>query len=878
MKISKLRTNHIENPIGYELGQPTVSWIVSEAKGKKSVGARIEVSADKEFQNVLYDSGKIADADSLGFTLPIKTEEGVRYYWRVQVWDDAGEEAVSETAFFETACSMKEGKWIQAPFSQDIHPLFRKSCSLSEKPEKVRLYVTGLGLYEAYINGKKVGEEYLTPFYNDYNLWVQYQTYDVTEMLCEGENVLGMMLGNGWYKGRFGFERPNGDLYGDSFALLAELHLEYKDGRKEVIKTDESWLCAPSPVQESSIYDGEIYDSRKEIEDWALVGADESSFVPAKVMEDFSKPLSPRFSLPLKVMKKQKPIRLLQTPAGEQVLDFGQVMSGWVEFICNEKEGQEVFLQFGEILQDDNFYNENLRSAKQEYHYISNGKKCLVRPYFTFYGFRYVKVTGMMKISLDDFTGCVIYSEMETTGEVQTSDPKVNQLFKNAFWGQIGNFLDVPTDCPQRDERMGWTGDAQIFCATANFNTYTPAFYRKYMHDLNLEQETLGGSVPHVVPDIVGQIRSKVKEKKEYWMTSHGSCAWGDAAVVIPWNLYKSFGDKKLLEEQYQGMKQWVDYIRKEDVEKCGGRYLWAVGFHFADWLALDNYRETNFGATDNYYVASAYYYDCARTVSKAAHVLGKTEDEVYYAELAEKICGAIQREYFTPSGRCAVDTQTAMVLALYMDFVPNEYRERLIRDLHKKLEEENMHLTTGFVGTAFLCNALTESGLAKDAYTLLLNEDYPSWLYEVNMGATTVWERWNSVLPDGHLSGTGMNSMNHYAYGAIVEWMYRYMCGVNPREDAPGYKKFVVKPYVDSRFEYAQMTYDSASGKIESGWKKTETGYEFHVVVPFDTEAEFILTDEYREVSVWSDDGDWTKADRSIVLSAGEFTINVTI
>lgn len=876
MKISKLRTNHIENPIGYTLGQPTVSWIVSDAKGKQSVGARIVVSTDEGFQNKVYDSGKVENADSLGFPLPMKIEDGVRYYWNVQVWDDAGDTAISENAFFEIAKQMESANWIGTPFSQELHPLFRKSISFKEKPEKARLYITGLGVYEAYINGKKVGDEYLTPFYNDYNLWVQYQTYDVTEMFGEGENVLGVMLGNGWYKGRFGFERPNGDLYGDSFALFAELHFEYKDGRKEVIKTDENWLTAPSPVENSNIYDGEVYDSRKEILGWAEAKADESKFVSVKVLNDFSKPLTARYSLPLKIMKRMKPVQLLHTPAGEQVLDFGQVMSGWLEFNCSEKEGQEVFLQFGEILQDDNFYNENLRSAKQEYRYISNGKTNKVRPHFTFYGFRYVKVTGISEIKLEDFEGCVIYSEMETTGEIKTSNEKVNQLFKNAFWGQIGNFLDVPTDCPQRDERMGWTGDAQIFCATANFNTYTPAFYRKYMHDLNLEQQTLGGSVPHVVPDIVGQVRSKVKEKKEYWMTSHGSCAWGDAAVVIPWNLYKSFGDKNLLEEQYQGMKQWVDYIRKEDVEKCGGSYLWTTGFHFADWLALDNYKKTNFGATDNYYVASAYYYYCAGIVAKAAHVLGKTEDEAYYADLAEKICEAIQKEYFTPSGRCAVDTQTAMVLALYMNFVPKEYRERLIRDLHKKLEEENMHLTTGFVGTGFLCNALTENNLAEDAYTLLLNEDYPSWLYEVNMGATTVWERWNSVLPDGHLSGTGMNSMNHYAYGAIVEWMYRYMCGVNPREDVPGYKKFVVKPYVDSRFKYAQMIYDSASGRIESGWKKTETGYEFQVVVPFDTEAEFIVTSDAKDIAVSSEDGTWTMSERSIYLKPGKFKIFV--
>lgn len=876
MKITKLRTNHLENPLGYYLEQPELSWIVSEAKGKTCTGVRIQVSQDQTFEKVIYDSGRMEKADSLGFPLPVPVEEGGRYYWRVEAWDDAGDHGISETACFELAVSMHTGKWIKAPFSQKIHPLFEKKLVLREGLKKARLYITGLGLYEAYINGEKVGDEYLTPFYNDYNLWIQYQTYDVTASLHEGKNALGVMLGAGWYKGRFGFEYPFGDLYGDSFCLLAELHMEYEDGKKEIIGTDESWLAAESPVLESSIYDGEVYDGRKEIPGWATPECEEKGFVSAEVTEGFSDRLTPRYSLPLKVMKDVKPVSLITTKAGETVIDFGQIMSGWVEFYCREKEGGEVFFQFGEILQDGNFYNENLRSAKEEYRYISNGKERWVRPHFTFYGFRYMKVTGITELRLEDFIGRVIYSEMERTGKITTSNWKINQLFQNAFWGQIGNFLDVPTDCPQRDERMGWTGDAQIFSATANLNTYTPTFYRKYIHDMNLEQKGLGGSVPHVVPDIMGLLRSKETEKIEHEITTHGSCAWGDAAVVIPWNLYRSFGDKALLAEQYEGMKGWVDYIRREDQEKCGGNYLWTTGFHFADWLALDNYRESNFGATDPFFVSSAYYHYCAKLTAKAAGALGKAEEEAYYSELAEKTKAAIQKEYFTPTGRIAVDTQTAMVLALYMDLVPDEFRKRLVSDLVKKLKEQKMHLTTGFVGTAFLCSALAENGEAEAAYTLLLNEDYPSWLYEVNMGATTVWERWNSVLPDGHLSGTGMNSLNHYAYGAIVEWMYRYMCGLNPVDAAPGYRKFVLKPYVDDRFESAALTYDSACGRIASSWKKTEEGYEFQVTVPFDTEAEFVRTMEAEKMTVIGAEKSCETAENTIFLAPGTYRILV--
>lgn len=714
---------------------------------------------------------------------------------------------------------------------------------------QARLYISGLGVYEAWLNGEKVGDEYLAPFYNDYNLWTQYQTYDVTQMLKPGANALGVMLGNGWYKGRFGFVDKMDHLYGDTFKLLCELHISYADGSTEVVSSDESWLCAPSPVLESSIYDGEAWDSRKEIPDWAEASCREEGFVPAVQTQPPLGQLMPRLSPPLRVMEKIQPVALLQTPAGEQVVDFGQNMTGWVEFTCREPKDTEILFQFGEILQNGNFYNENLRTAKEAYRYIANGKTVRVRPHFTFYGFRYMKITGISNLSLEDFTGCVIYSDMDRCGTIATSNPQINRLFENALWGQKGNFLDVPTDCPQRDERMGWTGDAQVFSATACYNMYTPAFYRKFLYDMKLEQDTLGGAVPHVVPDVLGQINRLLHQQDKHSdniavSTAHSSCAWSDAATIIPWTLYAFYGDKALLEAQYGNMKAWTDRIRTIDIEKCGGRYLWADGFHFADWLALDNYhRVSHFGATDPYFVASVFYFYSATLTAKAAQTLGYAEDAAYYAGLAARIKAAIREEYFTATGRLAFATQTAMVLALKFDLVPEQFRDRLVRDLQAKLQEDNQHLTTGFVGTPFLCPVLSEEGLSGTAYTLLLNEDYPSWLYEVNMGATTIWERWNSVLPDGSISDTGMNSLNHYSYGSIVEWMYRYMCGVSVSEGGAGFRRFRIKPYVDERFDWVRMQYDSAMGRIESGWKKTVDGYEFRVEVPFDTQAEFVLT-----------------------------------
>ena len=846
MIIEHLRVNHIENPLGFLLDGLSLSWTVTQARGTRTAKARVRIALDAAMQETVFDSGVRTDIDSADYAPAFSPESETRYYWQVQVWDDAGDCAESPVAFFETAAALESAQWIQAPFSGEIQPLLRKELTVSGEIAAARLYICGLGVYEAYLNGEKVGDEYLAPFYNDYNLWLQYQTYDVTAQLRQGGNCLGVMLGNGWYKGRFGFVDRMDKLYGDTCRLVCQLHIRYADGTQVIVSSDTSWQCAPSPVLQSSIYDGEVWDSRMEIPDWAEFGCNTQGFAQAVTSEAPKAQLTPRLSLPVKVMERIKPVQLIHTTADELVLDFGQEITGWVEFECKEPKNAEILFQYGEILQEGKFYNENLRTAKAEYRYLSDGTRRWVRPHFTFYGFRYVKVQGISEISLEDFTGCVLYSQMEQTGHIRTSNGKVNRLIDNALWGQKGNFLDTPTDCPQRDERMGWTGDAQVFSATACFNMYAPAFYKKYLYDMKLEQDTLGGSVPHVVPDILGQIdrilHSNDKQSDNVAVnTNHGSCAWADAATVIPWTLYQAYGDKEMLAQQYGNMKSWVDYIRKVDVERCGGKYLWTDGFHFADWLALDNFHGGScFGATDPYLVASAYYYYSATLTAKAATVLQKETDAAYYQDLAAHIKAAFLEEFYTHTGRLAQETQTALAIVLWLDLIPEGAKQRQIDTLMAKLGEENMHLTTGFVGTPLLCPVLTENGHPEAAYTLLLNEDFPSWLYEVNMGATTIWERWNSVLPDGSISDTGMNSLNHYAYGSIVEWMVRYMCGLNA--SAPGYRRFTLRPYPDGRFDWAELSYASVYGDIRTAWKKDGNGILYTIQVPFDTEADFTL------------------------------------
>jgi alpha-L-rhamnosidase len=821
----------------------TFSWTAEETTSVKQAAARVIVSESRDFSEIAYDSGEKEDLNSAACTIPLQLAPRTRYFWKVWVKGDANDEVWSEPAWFETS-KMDEpwqARWAQSPLGGQIHPLAQYNFELAAPVRSARAYVCGLGLYELYINGEKAGDEVLAPFYTGYDNWTQYQTYDVATLLKKGGNALGVIFGNGWYKGAFGFDGGGKDLYGDNFALLFELRMTFTDGSERVIAPNEQWLFAESPITDSGIYLGEHFDANKSVRGFATVSCDTSSFVPAKLPETSPSPAVPpltaRLSPPLRIIEKFKPQTLIHTPKGETVLDLGQIISGWVEFTADLPKGKVLYLQHAELLQKGNFYTDNLRGAKQEYRYISDGEKRRVHPCFTFYGFRYVKVEGLDTVNPEDFTACVIHSDLAFTGKITVANPKVQKLIDNALWSQRGNFLDVPTDCPQRDERMGWTGDAQVFAATACFNMESAAFFNKYLYEISLEQKLCGGAVPHVAPNILRMLSNALSQE----LKPYASCAWGDAATVIPWTLYLFYGDKAMLARHYPGMKMWVDYIREQD-RSSGDSRLWRTGFHFADWLALDNPdADSTFGRTDPFYVASCYYLYSAGLTAKAARVLGHEAQAVEYETLAGQVREAIRKEYFTATGRLAIDTQTAHVLALFMDVAP-EFRGRLISDFAALINARKNHLDTGFVGTAYLCKTLSEHGLNELAYTLLLNEDYPSWLYEVNLGATTIWERWNSLLPDGTISGTGMNSMNHYAYGAVVEWIYRCLCGINPAEAGPGFAKARIAPMPDKRLPAAEAEYRSAKGTYRSGWKKTEGGYCFEIEVPFDAEAEFVL------------------------------------
>ncbi|MDO4647164.1 MAG: family 78 glycoside hydrolase catalytic domain [Eubacteriales bacterium] len=849
MKITHLRINHLENPLGYDFNNPSVSYLVEDSKGNFQKSARIEAAFDPDFKEMVFDSGDDEAISNLAYPLPIETAASTRYYYRVSVTTDQGEKCTSETAWFETP---RRGEWdadfITPDADKSVQAVLSRSFAVEKPVKKARMYMVGLGEYEFYLNGKKQGEECLLPGLCDYETYLPFQTFEVE--LAEGENDIRVLLGDGWYKGRYGLGKPT-ENYGDRLALIGELHIWYEDGTEEILKTDTSWKAETSPIVETSIYNGETYDSTIAPETFGV-----------KVLDLDKKKLMARINPPLKVQETIKPVEVLHTPAGETVLDMGQNMVGWLSFRCDAPAGTKIYLQFGEILQDENFYRDNLRTAKAEFTYISDGKEREVRQYFTYYGFRYVKVTGWVgELRPEDFTGLVIYSQMEDRGFIRTSDPLVTILFENAKWGQKGNFLDIPTDCPQRDERCGWTGDAQVFSGTATFNMDTYSVYRKFGFDLWCEQQKYQGAVTDMVPTV----------GKAFTF----STVWGEAATVIPWNVYLHTGDPGILKDQYESMKGWVEYMHRED-DKYGAKRLWQTGFHYGDWLALDgNVDGGVYGRTDPYYIASAYYYHSTDILAKAAEVLHNTEDAKIYRTLAEEIKAAFLSEYFSGTGRLTEDTMTGYVVALYMGLYPEEAEESVKAGLMNKLRKNRYHLETGFVGTPLLCRVLSDHGMNDMAYHILMEKGYPGWLFEVLMGATTIWERWNSVLPNGKISGTEMNSLNHYSYGSVVEWMYRNMLGIKPCEKGAGFKEFRIAPQPNYQIQKTEGSVLTSSGLVKSGWEIQGDQLTVKVTVPFDTKATVILPDARAELVSTNAAEELVQQGTEVkaVLTKGEYT-----
>ena len=679
-----------------------------------------------------------------------------------------------------------------------------------ESLEKAVLKVTALGLYYAEINGVRVGDSYLTPGWTSYNKTLQMQSYDVTPLLKEDENVISFTVNEGWYCGGLTWEKKR-NLYGEQTAVCAEL-----DIGSSSICTDETWSALESHIRESGIYDGETVDYTAELKRLTTceVAYDKSLIVP-QICE------------PVRDTERLAVKEIITTPSGDKIYDFGQNIAGVVEIVTPEDFSGTITLRFAEILIKGEFYTDNLRGAKATDKFTVKGAKAL-KPEFTFHGFRYLKIEGAVFDSRR-ITAIVRHTDMRRTGVLTTSNARVNRLISNIVWGQRGNFVDLPTDCPQRDERLGWTGDINAFCGTAAFNYDIRAFMKKWLNDLRNDQKA-DGKIPHVAPDVLrGENDSST------------SAMWCDAITMVPWTLYNAYGDISYLKDNFSAMKK---FISAREANMTDG--IIDKGFEWGDWLALDQERtsyETFIGRTDIYYITNVFHVATLKIVAETAKLLGEKSEAKLYKAKYERQLKRVREEYFTAGGRLCFDTVTAQVLALYFDIVPEEHRKKLAESLNENVKIHNYTLCTGFIGTTYLLYALADNGYMATAQKVLMNNGYPGWLYEVDMGATTVWERWNSLMPDGTPNPDGMNSYNHYAYGSVMEFVVKRIAGL--QATSAGYKKVKIAPKPCKGLAEIRAEYKSASGKIVSGYNQNNGKITFFAEIPEGVAAEISLPNE---------------------------------
>ena len=840
--VSNIQTEYYTNPVGIDQRNPHFSWIIeSERQHTLQQAWQIQVATSPESLekgDVIWDTGKVtSDASIQNPYQGSDLHSNQRYYWRVRVWDNHGNESPwSEVAYWEMGLldtAEWQAEWIEPDIDEDTgksqpSPMLRTDFEAQGEIVSARAYITAHGLYELHLNGRRVGEELFTPGWTSYHNRLQYQTYDITDYVTSGENAVGVYLGDGWYRGYIGWGNQR-NYYGETLALLAQIEIKYEDGTSQIVGTDSNWKSSTGPILKSDIYNGEVYDARLEKPGWSLAGYDDNSWNGVVTADHGKDKLIAQMAPPVLKIQELKPLNIFTTPEGDTVVDMGQNMIGWIRLSVNGSPGTRVTLRHAEVLDNDgNFYTENLRAADQTNTYILKGGGTEQwEPRFTFQGFQFVAIDGYPgDLSLDDLTGVVIHSEMEPTGHFQSSNSLVNQLQHNIVWGQKGNFLDVPTDCPQRDERLGWTGDIQVFVNTANINMNTAGFLSKWLGDLEADQNE-EGSVPHVVPHILGD-------------GHFGSAGWGDAALIVPWSMYRYFGDVRILEKQYDSMKSWVEFMRNRAASN-ESTYLWDVDHSYGDWLSFSTSHNAHYpGAYTNFHmIATMFFAHSTDLLRKTAEVLGKVDDVQEYTELFENIKAAFQHEYLTPSGRVMSDTQTSYLLALKFDLLPEELIPVAINNLVRDVQIRG-HLTTGFLGTPHLNPILSQYGHSEIAYDLLVREDYPSWLYPVTMGATTIWERWDGIKPDGSFQSAGMNSFNHYAYGAIGEWLYETVAGI--KSLAPGYKEIAIEPVPGGEFSHARAFIESMHGRIKSSWELEENWFILKVEIPVNTTARVTL------------------------------------
>ena len=848
--VTGLRCEYLVGPLGIDAAHPRLRWVLqSDRRGEVQTAYQVLAASTPEVlardKGDLWDSGKVGSDATIHVAYAGKPlASRARVWWKVRTWDGADRpSAWSRPATWSMgllAPSEWQAQWIESSAGSDKErrpaPMLRKAFHLAGPARRATLYVSALGLYELRLNGRRVGDHVLAPEWTDYHKRIQYQTYDVTDLVRQGDNAVGACLGDGWYAGRIGLSNivpggPSWGHYGPRPRLLVQLEVELADGRREVIATDASWrVFSDGPIRAGDILDGETYDARREPLGWDGPGFDESVWQPARVAEAPRARLVAQPNEPIRVVRELKPVALTEPKPGVFIFDLGQNMVGWCRLQAKAAPGVTITLRHGEALNPDGtLYTANLRGAPQvdRYTFRTDGPETF-EPRFTYHGFRYVEVTGLpARPPADALTGRVFHSAAPDAGRFECSSQMLTQLMRNIVWTQRANLMSTPTDCPQRDERLGWMGDIQIFSQTACFNMDMAAFFTKWLRDVRDEQAA-DGRFPDFAPHPFGPAER-----------FSAAPVWADAGVIIPWRMYQNYADMRLLGEHFDAARRWVEFVRRENPG-----LIWRKGRanDYNDWLNGDTIVVENWprkgGEVPKEVFATAFFAHSAELVARMAEVLGRKDDAARYAGLAGDIKAAFNREFVKPDGRITGDTQAGYALALNFDLLPDALRGAAVAHVLEGIEKYGNHLSTGIQSTQRLMMELTRAGRSDVAWRLVNTRTMPSWGYSIDQGATTVWERWDGYVGGRGFQDPGMNSLNHWAIGAVGEWMYRALLGINSDDAQPGYKHFVVRPRPGGGVTWAKGEYDSIRGRIAVAWKTDAGALALDVTVPPNTSA----------------------------------------
>lgn len=838
-----LRCEYLVDPLGLGETAPRLSWVLeSDQRGQLQSAYRVLVAASADAlahdQGDLWDSGKVESSESIQVVYAGKPlTSRMRCFWKVMVWDARGRpSAWSAPALWSMGLlSSKEwkAKWIGSDTDADWMPrriyyplslvrgLFmkdgkvylpapylRKSFRVEKPIKRAVVYASALGLYELHLNGSRVGRDYFTPGWTDYNKRIYYQTYDVTGLVGSGDNVIGAILADGWYAGNVGWSGQRH--YGSRLRLLCELHLEYEDGSEAIVAGDDSWRAARGPIREADIQAGESYDARLEMEGWDQPGFDAKSWHPVAVTDRVTALLQPYPGIPVRRCGEILPLSITEPRPGVFVFNLGQNFAGWARLRVRGQAGDKVTLRFAEMLNPDGtIYTKNLRTARATDSYVlKGGGEETWEPRFTYHGFQYVELTGYPGTpTLESVIGVVAHSGLAETGEFACSNPIVHKLYRNIVWGQRSNYFEVPTDCPQRDERLGWTGDTQVFIRTASYNMDVAPFFTKWLVDL-ADAQFPDGRFPDTAPR----------------MTPNAAAGWGDAGIICPWTIWRVYGDTRVIEKHYQAMARWIEFLNK----RSPGGWSPALG-SYGDWLNVKD-------PTDIGLISTAYFARSAGLMAEMARALGREDDAQKYDELFRTVADAFTRRYVKDDARIEGDSQTAYLMALKFNLLPEPMRDAASARLIEKIKERDGSLSCGFLGVNLLLPTLTEVGRDDVAYRLLTNTRYPSWGYSITQGATTIWERWNSYTKDQGFGNPSMNSFNHYAYGSAGEWMFEAVAGIDT--DGPGFKRILIHPRPGGDITWVLASYNSIRGKISTDWSIEGHSFKLDLTIPANTTA----------------------------------------